>query len=234
MRGGGSAPKYEDVSLYDFTRRIIETHNLDIPAADDEELSEAAYERLFDGTDTMEGVVALLYTAGWAFTEIRERLKSYEDTGLSPEQVAAMKQELIDERHRHDRLQDFEVDEAQELAKVKAERDAAMADLRTFAEDVAHQFGYHSQYNGRLTLTHGGLSTLEQAFDILGWENPHPDPENECQYEGCHHYASCGTPANGGYLRLCGHHYAVIRNGVEAALSINFAPDTNVGGKEEE
>lgn len=35
-----------------------------------------------------------------------------------------LKAELIDERHRHDRLQDFEVDEAQELAKVKAELDA--------------------------------------------------------------------------------------------------------------
>lgn len=55
-----------------------------------------------------------------------ERLKEYESIGLTPEQVAAMKQELIDERYRHDRLQDFEVAEAQELAKAKAE----LADLK--------------------------------------------------------------------------------------------------------
>ena len=107
-----------------------------------------------------------------------------------------------------------------QVTALAAERDTAMADLRAFAEDVAHQFGYHGQHNGRLALTHGGLSTLEWAFEILGWENPHPDPENECQYEGCHHYASCGTPTKDGYLRVCGHHCDVIRNGVETALSI--------------
>lgn len=139
-------------------------------------------------------------------------LQRYEDTGLTQEKYEAMKLEL---------------------EKVNAERDEVIADIRAFAEDVAHQFGYHTQYNGRLTLTHGGLSTLEWAFDILGWENPHPDPENECQYAGCHHYASCGTPTKDGYLRVCGHHFAVIRNGVEAALSIKSATDTNVGSKEE-
>lgn len=113
-----------------------------------------------------------------------------------------------------------------QVTKLAAERDAATAELREFAEDVAHQFGYHAQHNGRLALTHGGLSTLESAFDILGWENPHPDPENECQYEGCHHYASGGTPTSDGYLRLCGHHYALIRT--------VFAKDANVPIKKEE
>lgn len=48
-----------------------------------------------------------------------DKLGAYEDTGLTPEQVAALKQELVDERYRHDRLQDFEVDGAQELAALK-------------------------------------------------------------------------------------------------------------------
>lgn len=47
------------------------------------------------------------------------RLFEYEETGLTPEQVTALKQELIDERHRHDLLQDFEVAEAQKLADMK-------------------------------------------------------------------------------------------------------------------
>lgn len=88
-------------------------------------------------------------------------------------------------------------------------------DIRAFAEDVAHQFGYHSQKNGRLHLTHGGLSTLEWAFEILGWENPHPDPEHECEIEGCHHYASCGTPTKDGYKRVCGTHFALIHSSKE-------------------
>lgn len=137
--------------------------------------------------------------------------------------------------HRDLQARTSQVSELREkLEKFKQERDAAVDDNKAFAEDVAHQFGYHSQYNGRLALTHGGLSTLEWAFDILEWENPHPDPENECQWEGCHHYASCGTPANGGYLRLCGYHFSVLRNGCTTALSIKSATDTNVGHKEEE
>lgn len=83
-----------------------------------------------------------------------------------------------------------------------------VADMREFAEDVVYQFGYYCQNGGRLHITHGGLSTLEHAFDILGWENLHPVPECECQIEGCHEYATCGTPTDDGYKRVCGKHFA--------------------------
>lgn len=82
-----------------------------------------------------------------------------------------------------------------------------VADMKEFAEDVAYQFGYYCQNGGRLHITHGGLSTLEHAFDILGWENPHPVPECECEIEGCHEHATCGTPTADGYKRMCGKHY---------------------------
>jgi hypothetical protein len=79
--------------------------------------------------------------------------------------------------------------------------------MREFAEDVVYQFGYYCQNGGRLHITHGGLSTLEQAFDILGWENPHPVPECECEIDGCHEHATCGTLTADGYKRMCGQHY---------------------------
>lgn len=82
-----------------------------------------------------------------------------------------------------------------------------VADMREFAEDVVCQFGYYCQNGGRLHITHGGLSTLEWAFDILGWENPHPVPEFECEIDGCHEHATCGTPTDDGYKRMCGMHY---------------------------
>ena len=44
--------------------------------------------------------------------------------------IEALQTELRDEMHRHDRLQDFEVAEAQDLALVKAERDAMAAELK--------------------------------------------------------------------------------------------------------
>ena len=45
------------------------------------------------------------------------------------QRIAELEAELVEERHRHDRYVDFEVAQAQELARVKAERDAAVADL---------------------------------------------------------------------------------------------------------
>jgi hypothetical protein len=83
-----------------------------------------------------------------------------------------------------------------------------MDDMKEFAADVAYQYGYYGQYNGRLHIGHGGLSTLEWAFDILGWDNPHPVPEFECEIDGCHEHATCGAPTSDGYKRMCGKHFA--------------------------
>lgn len=83
-----------------------------------------------------------------------------------------------------------------------------VADIKAFAKDVVYQFGYYCQNKGRLHITHGGLSTLEWAFDILGWENPHPAPDCECEIKGCHEHATCGTPTADGYKRVCGKHFA--------------------------
>lgn len=87
------------------------------------------------------------------------------------------------------------------------------ADAREFAEDVVYQFGYYCQIGGRLHITHGGLSTLEEAFDILGWENPHPAPEFECEIDGCHEHATCGAKTSDGYKRMCGRHCRERRTG---------------------
>lgn len=95
-----------------------------------------------------------------------------------------------------------------EIEKMPTVDAVEVAEMREFAEDVACQFGYYCQSGGRLHITHGGLSTLEWAFAILGWENPHPVPEFECQIEGCHEHATCGTPTADGYKRLCGKHFA--------------------------
>lgn len=92
-------------------------------------------------------------------------------------------------------------------------------EVREFAADVAYQFGYYGQYNGRLHIGNGGLSTLEWAFDILGWENPHPVPECECEIDGCHEHATCGSSTKDGYKRMCGRH---MREKTAQADSIDF------------
>lgn len=90
-------------------------------------------------------------------------------------------------------------------------------ELKSFAEDVVYQFGYHINYKGRLHLSTGGLSTLEWAFGILEWEDPKPYPEGECEWEGCHEYASCGTPTPNGYKCVCSKHYMAIKAQKEGA-----------------
>ena len=110
--------------------------------------------------------------------KIIDRLGTYEDTGLEPEEI------------------------------------------KGFAEDVAYQFGYYFPIKDMLYISTGGLSTLERAFDILGWNDPHPVPECECEFPGCHKHATCGTPTKDGYKRVCGKHFAELtREEAEAALA---------------
>ena len=92
-------------------------------------------------------------------------------------------------------------------------------EIKEFAEDVAYQFGYYFPIKDMLYISTGGLSTLERAFDILGWNDPHPVPECECEVPGCHERANCGTPTKDGYKRVCGKHFAELtREEAEAAL----------------
>ena len=93
-------------------------------------------------------------------------------------------------------------------------------EIKEFAEDVAYQFGYYFPIKDILYISTGGLSTLEWAFRILGWNDPHPVPECECEFPGCHEHATCGTPTKDGYKRVCGKHFAELtREEAEAALA---------------
>ena len=94
-------------------------------------------------------------------------------------------------------------------------------EIKAFAEDVAYQFGHYFPIKDILYLSTCGLSTLESAFDILGWNDPHPVPECECEVPGCHEYANCGTKTKDGYKRVCGKHFAELtREEAEAALAL--------------
>ena len=85
IRGGGDAPDYADISVTDFIRKAARTICPDMLLPESaEEISFAMAEYLFDGYEEPSGLIALLYTAAWSYAELRERLKAYEDTGLSP------------------------------------------------------------------------------------------------------------------------------------------------------
>lgn len=76
-------------------------------------------------------------------------------------------------------------------------------DLRAALEGMVRQFAYYT--NGCLHT--GGLSALEEAFDALGWGDPHPAPEQQCDEPGCTEQRTCGGPGPGNTYRwTCGEH----------------------------
>jgi hypothetical protein len=117
------------------------------------------------------------------------------------------------------------------LDRLAATSDPAPLDaarLREFAEDVVRQFGYWSESAAGYTA--GGLSTLEEAFAILGWDDPHPveaDDPNRCDERKCRRQSSTGWPTrpggtglNGGYRRTCHEH-----SDFHQQRLCNYAPD---------
>lgn len=71
-----------DISLTDLTRELMEQYAepFESPKAmSDIDISFTMMDWLFDGTDSMEGVLALLYHAGCVCAEMRECLKRFED-----------------------------------------------------------------------------------------------------------------------------------------------------------
>jgi len=104
VRGGGPEYEYQDVPLFTYIRSVIQHQALSQHLWEDMDngtLADVLTEWLFDGHETTEGIIATLYTAAWAFAELRARLKAYEDTGLAPEQVAALKEEKPIEAFLH-------------------------------------------------------------------------------------------------------------------------------------
>ena len=94
LRGGGPEPNYDDTTLVELIRRASKTHNLNIEAEDAESLGDEMYDAMFDGVDTVEGIVALLHTAAIQAAEMRNRLAAYEDTGLEPEEIAKIREDV--------------------------------------------------------------------------------------------------------------------------------------------
>lgn len=94
-------------------------------------------------------------------------------------------------------------------------------ELRDTVEDLVRQFAYPTVVNGVPSLWTGGLSALEGAFAVLGWDSPHPCPEQACEYPGCVEWATCGTPTSDGYKRCCGEHYRAYQAAMTARVEVS-------------
>jgi len=88
------------------------------------------------------------------------------------------------------------------ISRLELEKQA----LRKLIEDLVRQYAY--QADSPAGFMTGGMSVLEEAFETLGWQDPHLTPELECDEPDCHRMATCGFPVEGGpYRRTCGRHF---------------------------
>ena len=87
--------RYRDYDLDEdarvLARMLFKDHvNWDDGITCDADFDEWMADFLQSGMDSTEGLIALFYRNLWAMAELRERLKVYEDTGLTPEQMIEM------------------------------------------------------------------------------------------------------------------------------------------------
>jgi len=71
-----------DITLFDLIRKLVRRHTKYAAFPEtmsDSDISFTMAEWLVDGTDSIEGVLALLYQAAWVCAELREHLKQFED-----------------------------------------------------------------------------------------------------------------------------------------------------------
>lgn len=101
-----------------------------------------------------------------------------------------------------------DIDVVQFINACSPERIKALVDeaqmMKEGLEAVARQYGIVSQ-----GLIHtGGMSVLEEVFDLLGWDDPCPAPKDRvCDVDGCGNAVSCGWSSDEGYRLTCGDHY---------------------------
>lgn len=83
-------------------------------------------------------------------------------------------------------------------------------DLREALKDMVEQFAYRDEGTLGPVYNTGGLSALEQAFQVLGWEDPHPVPERACEMDGCMKWGDCvgPKPDGTGFGFLCYPHFS--------------------------
>lgn len=161
IRGGGPAPDYADISLNDFVRMLVKANipdNPELPENDDD-LSMMMAEWLMDDPASAEGIIALLYTAGWAFAELRHLLAAYEDTGLEPEEIAEVRFLIAAERN------------PQKLARlrklVEADQQGRLVVLPCKVGDTVYRL--ITPKDAPAVICEKPIRTVGEAANLVGW-----------------------------------------------------------------
>jgi len=81
--------------------------------------------------------------------------------------------------------------------------------LKDIIMGLINQFSGYGLHKGVLCRNTMGLYDLENAYNTMRLEDPHPCPEHECDINGCNQKATCGMNTLDGYKHVCGNHFNV-------------------------
>lgn len=127
-----------DISLFDLSRDLTRWNcpYVDLDISDDS-FSMMMAEWLWEDVESFEHVLALLYQAAWVCAELRERLKAYEDTGLTPERCAEFAR--ADAEGRYIVMRDAEQESVARLRELaKADKDGRVIVLPCKVGDTVY------------------------------------------------------------------------------------------------
>lgn len=158
-----------EISARDLVREVYRKH------VTTEDVNELSDDDIFDdvmldagqyGTDDMEGVCSILYTALWGMAEVREWLKIYETTGLPTTMRPEVLQQAI-EIYGSRAQEEMAIEEMSELTKEICKRhrandkDSYERAMQNIAEELADVIIMLTQ----LIMFYGNRKDVQQAVD---------------------------------------------------------------------
>lgn len=158
-----------EISARDLVREIYRKHVTTENAedlAEDDVFDDIMLEAGAYGTDDMEGVCSILYTALWGMAEVREWLKAYETHGLPTTMRPEVLQQAID-TYGSRAQEEMAIEEMAELTKAIVKRhragdkDSYERAMQSITEEMADVIIMLTQ----LLMFYGNRKDVQQAVD---------------------------------------------------------------------
>lgn len=161
-----------EISVRDLVREIYRKHVTTEDAeelADDEVFDDVMLEAGYYGTDNMEGVCSILYTALWGMADVREWLKAYETHGLPTTMQPEVLQNAVDTYGKEAQV-DVAIEEMSELIKAllknrRAEHSPEAWDYEKTRQNIFEEIADVVIMLTQLLMIFGGRDAVQKAID---------------------------------------------------------------------
>lgn len=161
-----------EISVRDLVREIYRKHVTTEDAeelADDEVFDDVMLEAGYYGTDNMEGVCSILYTALWGMADVREWLKAYETHGLPTTMQPEVLQNAVDTYGKEAQV-DVAIEEMSELIKAllknrRAEHSPQAWDYEKTRQNIFEEIADVVIMLTQLLMIFGGRDAVQKAID---------------------------------------------------------------------